>query len=138
MLVEAMALVLQDHRVDGLLSVAWEKQVAQTTHSVGRGRGAVSRAKRGIQTIRSHSTQSARPDDHLADLCHRGGWKALVTNAAQQRLSLRAAVLCSRNAYRVERRFNRLKSRVHSAPLFVKRNEHMEGLTYLLTRGVRV
>jgi len=46
--------------------------------------------------------------------------------------------LCYRNEYRVERIFNRLKSRVHIAPLFVKRNEQIEGLTYLLTLGVRV
>jgi len=46
--------------------------------------------------------------------------------------------LCYRNAYRVERIFNRLKSRVHIAPLFVKRNDQIEGLTYLLTLGVRV
>jgi len=42
------------------------------------------------------------------------------------------------NEYRVERLFNRLKSRVHIAPLFVKLNEQIEGLTYLLTLGVRV
>ena len=34
--------------------------------------------------------------------------------------------------------FTRLKSRVHSAPLVVKRNDHIEGLTSLLTLGVRV
>ena len=48
------------------------------------------------------------------------------------------AVLCYRNEYRVERIFHRLKSRVHIAPLFVKLNEQIEGLTYLLTLGVRV
>ena len=47
-------------------------------------------------------------------------------------------MLCYRNEYRVERIFNRLKSRVHIAPLFVKRNDQIEGLTYLLTLGVRV
>jgi transposase len=51
---------------------------------------------------------------------------------------LQDAVLCYRNEYRVERIFHRLKSRVHIAPLFVKRNEQIEGLTYLLTLGVRV
>ena len=48
------------------------------------------------------------------------------------------AVLCYRNEYRIERIFNRLKSRVHIAPLFVKRDDQIEGLTYLLTLGVRV
>jgi transposase len=47
-------------------------------------------------------------------------------------------VLCYRNEYRVERIFNRLKSRLHIAPLFVKRHEHIAGLTSLLTLGVRV
>src|SRR5881296_4111011 len=51
-LVEAIARVLTAHRVDGLLSVVWEKQVEQTTQYVGRGRGAVHRAKRVIQTTR--------------------------------------------------------------------------------------
>jgi transposase len=38
----------------------------------------------------------------------------------------------------VERLCNRLKSRGHSAPLFVKLNDQIEGLTSLLTLGVRV
>ncbi len=37
----------------------------------------------------------------------------------------------------MERLFNRLKSRVPIAPLLVKLNEHIEGLTSLLTLGVR-
>ena len=61
-----------------------------------------------------------------------------MTNATPKQLSLQAAVLCYRHEYRVERIFNRLKSRVHIAPLFVKLNEQIEGLTYLLTLGVRV
>ncbi len=137
-LLEAIALVLQEHRVDGLLSVAWEKQVEQTTHYVGRGRGSVNREKRVIETIRYHITQIARQAGHIANLRQRFGWKAFVTNAGHPRLSLREAVLCYRNEYRVERIFQRLKSRVQIAPLFVKLNEQIEGLTYLLTLGVRV
>ena len=136
--VEAIALVLTDHRVEGLLSVAGEKQVEQTTHYVGRGRGSVNREKRVIQKIRSHITHIARQEDTIAAHSQRFGWKAFVTNAGHTRLSLQDAVLCSRNEYRVERLFNRLKSRVHIAPLFVKLNEHIEGLTSLLTLGVRV
>ena len=62
----------------------------------------------------------------------------IAAKAVQKRLSLQEAVLCYRNEYRVERVFNRLKSRVHIAPLFVKLNDQIEGLTYLLTLGVRV
>src|SRR5919108_299835 len=137
-LVEAIAHVLTAHRVDGLLSVAWEQQVEQTTQYVGRGRGALSREKRVIEKIRYHITQITRQEDRIAALRQRFGWKAFVTNAEQKRLSLQDAVLCYRHEYRVERIFHRLKSRVHIAPLFVKLNEQIEGLTYLLTLGVRV
>src|SRR5713101_2521550 len=137
-LIEAIDRVLTAHRVDGLLHVAWEKQVEQTTQYVGRGRGSVHRAKRVIQTTRYHITHIARQEGTIAARRQRFGWKAFVTNAGHTRLSLQEAVLCSRNAYRVERIFNRLKSRVHIAPLFVKLNEQIEGLTYLLTLGVRV
>jgi len=137
-LMEAIARVLKDQRVDGLLRVTWEKQVEQTTHYVGRGRGSASRPQRVIQKTRYHITHITRQEDHIAELGQRFGWKAFVTNAGQQRLSLQEAVVCYRNEYRVERIFNRLKSRVHIAPLFVKRNEQIEGLTYLLTLGVRV
>jgi transposase len=137
-LLEAIDRVLKDQRVEGLLNVTWEKQVEQKTQYVGRGRGSKSREKRVIQKTRYHITHIARQEDHIADLRQRFGWKAFVTNAGQKRLSLQEAVLCYRHEYRVERIFNRLKSRVHIAPLFVKLNEQIEGLTYLLTLGVRV
>ena len=135
---EAMARVLQTHRVEGLLSVTWEQQVEQTTHYVGRGRGSENREKRVSEKIRSHITEIARQEDRIAALRQRLGWKAFVTNAGPERLSLHAAVLCYRHEYRVERIFHRLKSRLQIAPLFVKLNEQIEGLTYLLTLGVRV
>ena len=137
-LMEAIARVLTAHRVDGLLSVVWEKQVEQTTQYVGRGRGSMNREKRVIQKTRYHITHIARQEATIAAHDQRFGWKAFVTNAGHTRLSLQEAVLCYRNEYRVERIFNRLKSRVHIAPLFVKLNEQIEGLTYLLTLGVRV
>jgi transposase len=137
-LVEAIDRVLTEYRVDGLLRVAWEKQVEQTTQYVGRGRGALSREKRVIERTRYHIIHITREEDAIADLRQRFGWKAFVTNAGHTRLSLQDAVLCYRNEYRVERIFNRLKSRIHIAPLFVKLNAQIEGLTYLLTLGVRV
>jgi transposase len=137
-LVEVIDLVLKDHRVEGCLSAAWEKQVERHTHYVGRGRGSASRQQRVIKKTRYHITRIARQEDKIAALRQRFGWKAFVTNAEQKRLSLEDAVLCYRNEYRVERVFNRLKSRAHIAPLFVKLNDQIEGLTYLLTLGVRV
>ena len=137
-LVEAIDRVLKEYRVAGLLSVTWEKQVEQTTQYVGRGRGSVRREKRVMQKTRYHITHITRQADTIAALSQCFGWKAFVTNVGPKRLSLQEAVLSYRNEYRVERIFHRLKSRVHIAPLFVKLNDQIEGLTYLLTLGVRV
>src|SRR5256885_3083102 len=101
-LLEAIDLVIKDHRVDGLLSVAWAKQVEQTTQYVGRGRGSLSREKRVIQKTRYQITHIARQEDTIAARRQRFGWKAFVTNAGPKRLSLRDAVVCYRNAYRGE------------------------------------
>jgi transposase len=133
-----MALVLTAHRVEGLLSVAWEKQGERQTRYLGRGRGAASRPPRVIEQTRSPLTRIARQEDKIAGLRQRDGWKAFVPNARRNRLSWEEAVLCYRHEARVERVFNRLKSRRHIAPLFVTRNDHIEGLTSLLTLGVRV
>ncbi len=137
-LVAAIDLVRTAHRVDGLLRVTWEKQVEQTPHYRGRGRGSVHREKRGSEKTRSHMTHIVRQADTIAALRQRVGWKAFVTNATPKPRSVQEAVLCDRHAYRVERLVNRLKSRVPSAPLFVKLNDHIEGLPSLLTLGVRV
>src|SRR3989441_6011792 len=112
--------------------------IERYTHYVGRGRGSATRQQRVTEHIRYHLTRITRQEGPIRALTQRFGWKAFVTNAPPERLSLSDAILCSRNEYRIERLFNRLKSRVHIAPLFVKRNDQIEGLTSLLTLGVRV
>jgi transposase len=136
--VAALDHVLTEPRVEGGLRLEWAQQIERHTPDVGRGRGSVTREQRVRETIRSHITRITRQVGPMAALKERLGWKAFVTNATQERRSWADAVLCSRNAYRIERLVNRLKSRVPIAPLFVKRDDHIEGLTYLLTLGVRV
>jgi transposase len=137
-LVAAIDKVLKEQQVEGLLSVAWESQTELHTRYVGRGRGSATRAQHVTETIRYQITRITRQDGALTTLRQRFGWKAFVTNAPREQLSLAEAVLCYRNEYRIERIFNRLKSRLHIAPLYVKRDDQIEGLTYLLTLGVRV
>jgi transposase len=137
-LVVAIDTVLKEQRVEGLLRIEWEQQMERHTRYVGRGRGSVTRAQQVHETIRYQITRIERQACPIAALKERFGWKAFVTNATKERLSLGDAVLCYRNEYRVERIVNRLKSRVHIAPLFVTRDDQIEGLTYLLTLGVRV
>jgi transposase len=137
-LLAAIDHVLKAQRVEGLLCLAWEQQIERHTHDVGRGRGSATREQRVTEHSRDHITRIVRQEGPIADLTQRFGWKAFVTKAPQERLSLADAVLCYRNEYRVERMFNRLKSRLQIAPLFVKLDDQLEGLTSLLTLGVRV
>ena len=137
-LVAALDRVLTAYRVAGWLSGTGDKQVEQSTQDVGRGRGAVSRAQRVMPNTRYPITHLTRQADTIAALRQGVGWKACVTKAGPKRLSLQEAVWGYRHEYRVERLFHRLKSRVHIAPLCVKLNDQIEGLTYLLTLGVRV
>jgi transposase len=137
-LVAAIEHVLKAQQVEGLLHLAWQQQIERHTQYVGRGRGSDKRDQRVVEKVRYHITRIDRQAGPIATLKERFGWKAFVTNATPEQLSLADAVLCYRNEYRIERIFHRLKSRVHIAPLFVKRDDQIEGLTYLLTLGVRV
>jgi transposase len=136
--VAALDKVRKEQQGEGLLQVAWQQEIERHTHDVGRGRGSATRQQRVTEHSRYHLTRITRQEGSIRALTQRFGWKAFVTNAPPERLSLSDAIVCYRNEYRIERIFNRLKSRVHIAPLFVKLNDQIEGLTYLLTLGVRV
>jgi transposase len=135
---EAIAQVLKTHRVEDFLTVTYDRQVRQQRKYVGRGRGAAHRPSQVIETVRYQITAVIRQEAQIAAQKERFGWKAFATNTPKPRLSLVEAVLCYRHEYRIERIFNRLKSRLEIAPLFVKRDDQIQGLTYLLTLGVRV
>jgi transposase len=137
-LLEAIGNVLNTHRVEGLLRVEYVRQTECQTTYVGRGRGSAKRQQQQIEKVRYQITEVRRSDEQIADVKAGLGWKAFVTNATAKRLPLADAVLCYRHEYRIERIFSRLKSRLQIAPMYVKREDQIESLTYLLTLGVRV
>ena len=61
-----------------------------------------------------------------------------MTEVSADKMSLHDAVLSYRNEYRVEQIFGRLKGRLNIAPLFVRKDDQIQGMTYLLTLCVRV
>jgi transposase len=91
-----------------------------------------------IEKVRYSILNVKRDEEEIDNVKERFGWKAFVTNATKVHLPLSEAVLSYRHEYRIERIFNRLKNRLEIAPIFVKRNDQMVGLTHLLTLGVRV
>jgi transposase len=112
-----------------------ETKIRALTPARGRGKRQITAE---AEKVRYQITDITRDEERIGDLKARFGWKAFVTHAPATRLSLAAAVLCDRHEYRIERMFNRLKSRLHIAPMFVSGEDQIQGLTYLLTLGVRV
>lgn len=137
-LLAALARILKKHRVEGLLQVEYVAERESQTRYVGKGRGAARREHQVIEKIRYQIQAVKRDEAAIVAVRETFGWKAFVTNAAREALSLCQAVLEYRHEYRIERIFHRLKSRVNIAPLYVKKDAQIEGLTYLLSLGVRV
>lgn len=88
--------------------------------------------------MRYEITAVTRTDVAIAALSETFGWRAYVTDVAAAELSLEAAVLTYRAEGRIERDYHRLKSAPLSiAPLFVKRNDQVQGMIHLLSIAIR-
>jgi len=131
--------ILEAHGVKGLLHYEYERQVERQTRFVGPGRSGPNRPQRTIERIRYQITSVTRNQKAIATLEQTFGWRAYVTNAAPERLSLPDAVLTYRQQYIAESDFGRLKGAPLSiAPMYVKRDDQIVGLTHLLTLAVRL
>ena len=135
----AVEAVLTKHRVTGLLTYRFERQVEQELKFVGRGRGGTNRPQQVRERVRYQITAVERNQEAIAQLVSTLGWRAYATNAPQKRLSLEQAVRDYRHEYHIEHGFGRLKGAPLSiAPLFVKRDDQVIGLTHLLSVALRV
>jgi transposase len=130
--------IVKRHNVEGLLDIEYEKEVEMKEKFVGKGRGSKSREKKVIERVRYEVKKVSRNEEKIEEEKEKFGWKAFVTDVSGKDLSLSDAVKCYRHQYGIERIFNRLKSRLDIAPLFVTRNDQIVGLTNLLTLGVRI
>jgi transposase len=131
--------VLAKHRVVGLLTYTFARQSEQEVKFVGRGRGGTNRQQRVSERVRYQITAVQRDEAAIAHLVSTLGWRAYATNAAQERLSLADAVREYRHEYHIEHSFGRLKGAPLSiAPMFVKRDDQVSGLTHLLSVALRV
>jgi transposase len=135
----AAAAVLAKHRVVGLLTYTSARESEQTVTFVGRGRGGANRPQQMSERVRYQIRAVQRNEEAIADLVATLGWRAFATNAPQKRLSLSQAVGEYRHEYHIERGFGRLKGAPLSiAPMFVKRDDQVVGMTHLLSVALRV
>jgi transposase len=138
-LVAAAEAILKGRNVVDLLTYTFERQEKRQTRYVGRGRGNPNRPTREMVEVRYQITAVIRQEDAIAALRKTMGWRAYVTNAPAEELTLEQALLVYRDEWLIERGFHRLKGAPLSLdPMFVKRDDQVIGLTNLLSMGVRL
>ena len=131
--------ILHTHKVQGLLTYTYERQVERQGKYVGRGRGGAGRPQQVIERVRYVITGVTRDDPAITALTQTFGWRAYVTDMSADHLPLEAAVLTYRDEWCIERDYHRLKSAPLSiAPLFVKRDDQVVGMTHLLSIAIRL
>jgi len=91
-----------------------------------------------INKVRFSITSVTRNEEAIDNAKQRFGWRAFVTKKTKAQMSLSEAVISYRYEYRIERIFNRLKSELNIAPVFMKRKDQIIGLSHFLSLGVRV
>ncbi|MCP4400789.1 MAG: transposase [bacterium] len=119
-------------------TVRYERQVEQRIKYVGRGKGGPKRPKEVLERVRYQITSVSWNEVAIEAERERCGWRASVTNAPGERLSLEDAVKLYRQECRIERVFHRLKNRLNLSPMFVDEPKQVTGLSHLLMLGVRV
>lgn len=131
--------ILREHKVEGLLSYTFERQVERDVKYIGRGRGGAERPQREVERVRYQITAVMREEAAIDALQRTFGWRAYATDVVAEELSLPEAVLTYRQEWQIERGFHRLKGAPLSiSPMFVKRDDQVVGLTNLLSIAVRV
>jgi transposase len=135
----AVTAILEQHRVEGLLTVIWEREEQQQTRYRGSGRGGPGRPTYTTTKVRYVITEVQRNEAAIEQTKARQGWRVQVTNLPASRWSLREVVLLYNGGWSVERDFHLLKDQpLGIQPLFVREEEQIVGLTRLLTIALRV
>ncbi len=131
-LVARIEKILHAHQVETFFSVRYERQVERRMKQVGRGRGGPNRQHEVVERVRYQITSISWDEVASEAARARCGWRASVTHAPVERLSLADGVKLYRQECRIERVFDRLKTRVNLSPMFVQEPKQVTGLTHLL------
>lgn len=130
---EQVQSILSSLRVEGLLQVDIQEEVAQQPVRAYRGKLS---SPRQLFRFQVH----VQRDQQAIERAIKGlGWRVYATNQQIIALGLAQAVEAYRDEYLVERNFGRLKGHPLSlGPLYVQRDDHRVGLIRLLTIALRV
>lgn len=124
----AIAEVEAQYRVNGLLSLAWQREEETLTRFVGRGRGSPNRPTRTVVKVRYVITDVGPDDAAITARRHRLGWRVQVTNLPKAKLTLSQAVIHYRGGWSLERDFHLIKDRpLGISPLYVRDDDQIIG-----------
>jgi transposase len=130
---EQVQAILSSLRVEGLLQVHIQEEVAEQPVRASRGKLS---SPRQIWNFQAHALRDPEAIERALKLL---GWRVYATNQHTAALGLAEAVEAYRDEYLVERNFGRLKGHPLSlGPLYVQRDDHRVGLIRLLTIALRV
>ncbi len=135
---EAAEKILKKHKVEDFLSYEYEREVETKTKYVGRGKGGPNRKKVTEERVRYQVTKVVMEKEKIKVEKDKFGWKAFVTDVPKSRLNFQEVIKHYRKEYRVERIFNRLKSRLDISPMYVRKEDQIIGKTHLLTMAVKM
>ena len=121
-LIQRANTILKSHAVEGLLSYEFVFEPQTKTHQA-----------------RHQITQVKRHEMEIEAIQQNFGWRVYVSNAPNQRLSFEQATLSYRDEWIIEHGFHRLKGKsLGATPLFVQRDDQVQGLLNLLSLGLRL
>lgn len=131
--------ILQRRQVAGLLEITWQREESNVTHVVGPGRSGPNRPTHSEVQVRYQITTVQRNDAAIQARKHRLGWRFYVTNLPTTHMNLAQAAIHYRGGWSLERNFHLVKDLpLGLSPLFVRRDDQIVGLTYLLTIALRL
>ena len=121
-LIQKANTILKFHQVECLLDYAFIFEPQTKTHQ-----------------SRYQITQVNRCQIEIEEYQQNFGWRLYVSNAPVERLSFEQAVLTYRDEWIVEHGFHRFKGKSLGAnPMFVHRDDQVQGLLNLLSLGLRL
>jgi transposase len=125
--------ILRKHGVTCLLDISYICKEEQ--RSIRKYKDRPARTEKSIRYV----VQVKRNHQAIYEARRTMGWRLYATNAPVENLPLSKAVKVFRKASLIERNFTRLKGRqlgIH--PLYVRREDHTQGLVRLLSLALRV
>ena len=91
-----------------------------------------------IQENITFKIEVTRKDEVIKDHQTMLGWRAYATNIPKEKLSTMQAVLCYREEYKIEHKFNQLLNKVTALiPVFLKKDHRVVALTKLLLLALK-